>query len=207
MARPQAFAGGGESRIRSCAIGIRIAYGSFVRFGAYKIDAAQPDRRREPWKEFRRPTGPHQIDLGVAEREVVCVIGPSGSGKTTLLRCMALLEATGEGHVRMAGDVIAVPAPDRVVRQAAKRHRADIGMVFQQFNLWPHMTALQNVAEAPMRVRKMERGAATELAASLLEKVGMASAQRRLSGPPVRRPAAARRHRPRSGDGAQGPAV
>ena len=136
------------------------------------------------------------IDLGVAEREVVCVIGPSGSGKTTLLRCMALLEGIDEGQVRMAGDVIAASALDRGVRQAAKRHRADIGMVFQQFNLWPHMTALQNVAEAPMRVRKMERAAATELAASLLEKVGMAPRSSaypaRLSGGQQQRVAIAR---------------
>ncbi len=136
------------------------------------------------------------IDLGVAEREVVCVIGPSGSGKTTLLRCMALLEDIGEGRVRMAGDVISAPLPDRAVRQAARQHRADIGMVFQQFNLWPHMTALQNVAEAPIRVRKMPRRQATELAASLLEKVGMAARSgaypARLSGGQQQRVAIAR---------------
>jgi len=136
------------------------------------------------------------IDLGIAEREVVCVIGPSGSGKTTLLRCMALLEDIGEGRVRMAGDVISAPLPDRAVRQAARRHRADIGMVFQQFNLWPHMTALQNVAEAPIRVRKMPRRQATELAASLLEKVGMAARSgaypARLSGGQQQRVAIAR---------------
>lgn len=136
------------------------------------------------------------IDLAIAEREVVCVIGPSGSGKTTLLRCMALLEEIGAGHVRMAGEVVSAPAPDRGVRQAAARHRADIGMVFQQFNLWPHMTALQNVAEAPIRVRKMSRRHALDLAASLLEKVGMAARSgaypARLSGGQQQRVAIAR---------------
>ena len=136
------------------------------------------------------------IDLAIAEREVVCVIGPSGSGKTTLLRCMALLEAIGTGHVRMEGDVVSSPTPDRAMRQAATRHRADIGMVFQQFNLWPHMTALQNVAEAPMRVRKMPKQDARDLAASLLDKVGLAARSdaypARLSGGEQQRVAIAR---------------
>ena len=136
------------------------------------------------------------IDLGIAKGEVVCVIGPSGSGKTTLLRCMALLEDVADGCVRMAGQVVATPRADRVVRRAARQVRADIGMVFQQFNLWPHMTALQNVAEAPMRVRKMSRADAYALAASLLDKVGMAPRQdaypARLSGGQQQRVAIAR---------------
>ena len=147
-------------------------------------------------KSFGSQTVLTGIDLAIAEREVVCVIGPSGSGKTTLLRCMALLEEIGAGHVRMAGDVVATPAPDRAVRQAAARHRADIGMVFQQFNLWPHMTALQNVAEAPTRVRKMKRQDALDLAASLLDKVGLAARSgaypARLSGGQQQRVAIAR---------------
>ena len=136
------------------------------------------------------------IDLAIAEREVVCVIGPSGSGKTTLLRCMALLEEIGTGQVRMDGDVVSAPVPDRAIRQAAARHRADIGMVFQQFNLWPHMTALENVAEAPTRVRKMARRDALDLAASLLDKVGLAERSGaypgRLSGGQQQRVAIAR---------------
>ncbi len=123
--------------------------------------------------------GPHcvlrGVDLAIATGEVVCVIGPSGSGKTTLLRCMALLEDVSEGCVRMAGEVVAAPGADRAIRRAGRAVRADIGMVFQQFNLWPHMNALQNVAEAPIRVRKMPRAAAMELATDLLEKVGMAA--------------------------------
>ena len=136
------------------------------------------------------------IDLAIAEGEVVCVIGPSGSGKTTLLRCMALLEQPAEGCVRLAGRVVSAPGADRAVRRAARQVRADIGMVFQQFNLWPHMTALQNVAEAPMRVRKTPRREAVDLAAALLDKVGMAARRdaypARLSGGQQQRVAIAR---------------
>jgi polar amino acid transport system ATP-binding protein len=138
----------------------------------------------------------HGIDLSIAKGEVVCVIGPSGSGKTTLLRCMALLEEVAEGRIWMAGQVVSEPGADRSVRRAAHKIRADIGMVFQQFNLWPHMTALQNVAEAPMRVRKMPKPDAFDLAASLLEKVGMAARRdaypARLSGGQQQRVAIAR---------------
>jgi polar amino acid transport system ATP-binding protein len=138
----------------------------------------------------------HGIDLSIAKGEVVCVIGPSGSGKTTLLRCMALLEEVAEGRIWMAGQVVSEPSADRSVRRAAHKIRADIGMVFQQFNLWPHMTALQNVAEAPMRVRKMPKPDAFDLAASLLEKVGMAARRdaypARLSGGQQQRVAIAR---------------
>jgi polar amino acid transport system ATP-binding protein len=136
------------------------------------------------------------IDLSISAGEVVCVIGPSGSGKTTLLRCMALLEQPAEGGVRLSGQIVSTAHPDPSVRQAARRVRAEIGMVFQQFNLWPHMTALQNVAEAPMRVRKTPKRQALQLAASQLEKVGMAARQdaypARLSGGQQQRVAIAR---------------
>jgi polar amino acid transport system ATP-binding protein len=136
------------------------------------------------------------IDLAVAPGEVVCVIGPSGSGKTTLLRCMALLEEMTEGRVLMEGKVVAAPGADRAIRRAAQQTRADIGMVFQQFNLWPHMTALQNVAEAPIRVRKTPRREALDRAGALLEKVGMAARRdaypARLSGGQQQRVAIAR---------------
>ena len=138
----------------------------------------------------------NEINLAIDKGEVVCVIGPSGSGKTTLLRCMALLEDVADGCVWMAGQVVAAPRADRMVRRAARQVRAEIGMVFQQFNLWPHMTALQNVAEAPMRVRRMPRADAYDLAASLLDKVGMAPRQAaypaRLSGGQQQRVAIAR---------------
>src|SRR5438270_11689254 len=94
-----------------------------------------------------------RVSLAVAEREVVCSVGPSGSGKTTLLRCLALLEEPSEGRVIMNGNVIAKNRADAAVRRAARSVRPDIGMVFQHFNLWPHMSVLENVIEAPLRVK------------------------------------------------------
>src|SRR5690349_24989614 len=94
-----------------------------------------------------------KVSLPVMERDVVCIVGPSGSGKTTLLRCIALLEPPSEGSVVMNGVQIACPAPDAKVKAAARAVRSDIGMVFQHFNLWPHMSVLQNLIEAPIRVK------------------------------------------------------
>ncbi len=136
------------------------------------------------------------IDLEIAQGEVVCVIGPSGSGKTTLLRCMALLEEPTAGVIRVDGQVISRPRPDRTVRAAARQVRAEVGMVFQQFNLWPHMTALENVAEAPIQARGTAKRDAHDQARALLEKVGMAARQdaypARLSGGQQQRVAIAR---------------
>ena len=115
-----------------------------------------------------------RVTLPVMERDVVCIVGPSGSGKTTLLRCIALLETPSEGRVVMNGVPIASPTPDAAVRSAARTVRSDIGMVFQHFNLWPHMSVLQNLVEAPMRVKGMSRGDAVALAESLLAKVDLA---------------------------------
>jgi ABC-type polar amino acid transport system ATPase subunit len=127
---------------------------------------------------------------------VACVVGPSGSGKTTLLRCMALLTEPTEGAVIMRDQVVAIPRPDRAVQRAARSVRADIGMVFQHFNLWPHMTVLGNVIEAPIRVRGTERDAAVALAEALLDKVGLADKRdvypARLSGGQQQRVAIAR---------------
>ena len=138
----------------------------------------------------------HRVTLPVAEREVVCVVGPSGSGKTTLLRCLALLEVPSEGRVVMNGVTIGTPVSDAAVRKAARAVRPDIGMVFQHFNLWPHMTVLQNVIEAPLRVRGMRRDAAVAMAEQLLDKVGLAEKRdvmpSRLSGGQQQRVAIAR---------------
>jgi ABC-type polar amino acid transport system ATPase subunit len=136
------------------------------------------------------------IDVAIAEREVVCIVGPSGSGKTTLLRCLALLEEPSEGRITMEGVVLAAPGADRATRRDATRVRAEIGMVFQHFNLWPHMTVLANLIEAPMRVRRLSRKAATAQAEALLEKVGLADRRdaypARLSGGQQQRVAIAR---------------
>jgi ABC-type polar amino acid transport system ATPase subunit len=138
----------------------------------------------------------HKVSLPVAEREVVCVIGPSGSGKTTLLRCFALLEKPSAGRITMEGRAIAGESEDRAMRRAQRAVRADIGMVFQHFHLWPHMTVLENVIEAPLRVKKMARAEAIALGERLLEKVGLLEKRdaysARLSGGQQQRVAIAR---------------
>jgi ABC-type polar amino acid transport system ATPase subunit len=137
-----------------------------------------------------------RVSLAVSAREVVCVVGPSGSGKTTLLRCLAILEEPSEGRVTMNGTVIAAPAADAAVRRAARCVRPDIGMVFQHFNLWPHMSVLENVTEAPLRVKAMASSEAVSLAEHLLAKVGLADKRdaypMRLSGGQQQRVAIAR---------------
>ncbi|MAS41778.1 MAG: ectoine/hydroxyectoine ABC transporter ATP-binding protein EhuA [Rhodobacteraceae bacterium] len=147
-------------------------------------------------KRFGDNTVLRDVSMGVASGEVVCVIGPSGSGKTTLLRSMALLEAPSGGQVLMDGTVIADGGNGRAVRKAARAVRSDIGMVFQHFNLWPHMSVLGNVIEAPMRVRGLGRDQAVAEAEALLEKVGLAekrdASPGRLSGGQQQRVAIAR---------------
>lgn len=136
------------------------------------------------------------VDLAVAEGEVVCVVGPSGSGKTTLLRCLALLEEPSEGRIMMEGTCLAMSGADRTERRVVNRARAEIGMVFQHFNLWPHMTVLGNLIEAPMRVRKVSRKDAVAQAEVLLAKVGLSDWRdaypARLSGGQQQRVAIAR---------------
>jgi len=136
------------------------------------------------------------VTLSVSQREVVCVVGPSGSGKTTLLRCLALLETPSEGRVDMNGQTISAANSDADIQRAARAVRADIGMVFQHFNLWPHMTVLQNIIEAPMRVRGLNRATAIANAEALLEKVGLSDKRdaypARLSGGQQQRVAIAR---------------
>jgi polar amino acid transport system ATP-binding protein len=108
------------------------------------------------------------IDLTVRRGEVVVVIGPSGSGKSSLLRCLNRLEDPSEGHIYIDGvDIVARKANLPLVRR-------NIGMVFQHFNLFPHMTALGNVAEGPRTVLRMSRAAAEQRALDLLQKVGLA---------------------------------
>jgi polar amino acid transport system ATP-binding protein len=118
------------------------------------------------------------VDLTVERGHVVCVIGPSGSGKSTLLRCINHLEKIDAGSLRVDGEYIGYRrSGDKLMelsQKAIARQRADIGMVFQQFNLFPHMTALQNVAVGPRKVRGVPKSAAIEHAKEQLERVGLA---------------------------------
>jgi polar amino acid transport system ATP-binding protein len=118
------------------------------------------------------------ITLDVRRGEVLCLIGPSGSGKSTLLRCLNFLEAYDSGDVRMDGDLIGWQDRSSMPRSplaspALRDQRRRIGMVFQQFNLWPHFTALENVAEALVRVRKLSKAEAISHAEVALEKVNL----------------------------------
>ena len=107
------------------------------------------------------------VSLSVESGEVVVVCGPSGSGKSTLIRCVNRLEAIESGEIVVNGLSLADPALD------LSRLRAEVGMVFQSFNLYPHMTALQNVMLAPLKVKRLERAGAEKIARQLLERVGI----------------------------------
>ena len=137
------------------------------------------------------------VDLSIPPGKVTCLIGPSGSGKSTLLRCINFLEAYDSGEIRIDGDLIGYDAPGRKMSGKRLREmRRGIGMVFQQFNLWPHMTARENVAEGLIRVRGMPRPEAEKRAAEALTPVGLADKMgnhpSRLSGGQQQRVAIAR---------------
>ena len=108
------------------------------------------------------------IDLEIKKGEVVCIIGPSGCGKSTFLRTLNLLEEPTGGHIYFGGNDITDPKTN------INTHRMKIGMVFQQFNLFPHMTVLKNMTLAPMKLLKMPKGEAEAKALKLLERVGLA---------------------------------
>jgi polar amino acid transport system ATP-binding protein len=140
------------------------------------------------------------VSLSVRRGEVLAIVGGSGSGKSTLLRCLNYLDPPDAGEVyidgRLMGSVVGSNAPMRSNERELRRRRADIGMVFQQFNLFPHFTVLQNLIEAPMAVRGQSRKAATERARDLLAQVGLvdkeASFPSELSGGQQQRVAIAR---------------
>jgi polar amino acid transport system ATP-binding protein len=107
------------------------------------------------------------IDMIVKESDVVVLVGASGSGKSTLLRCLNFLEIKDSGSVILDGE------PVEPVTHDLNQIRQRVGMVFQHFNLFPHMTVIENVIEAPVRVKKMKKKEAIEIAKGLLEKVGL----------------------------------
>ena len=137
------------------------------------------------------------VSLSIPPGKVTCLIGPSGSGKSTVLRCINFLEPYDSGEIRIDGKLIGYETPGvRMSGRALREMRRSIGMVFQQFNLWPHMTARENVAEGLVRVRRMSRAEAAARAAEALEKVGLADKMdnhpTRLSGGQQQRVAIAR---------------
>ena len=119
-------------------------------------------------KKFQNETVLKGIDLRIREGEVVCLIGPSGSGKSTLLRCLNGLESIDAGHVVVAGIDLATG------KAAQRRIREQVGMVFQQFNLFPHLTVLENITLAPKLVHKMKDDDVRAEALTLLQQVGLA---------------------------------
>ena len=155
---------------------------------------------RDVVKRFGAVTALGGVSLDVAPGEVVCLLGPSGSGKSTLLRCVNHLERPDGGAVWVDGDLIGYRRDgDRLLElpdAAVARQRRRCGMVFQRFNLWPHMTAMENVAEGPVRVLRRARGEAEANAAALLARVGLADKTRaypsQLSGGQQQRVAIAR---------------
>ncbi len=132
---------------------------------------------RGVWKRFGDVEVLKGIDLAIAKSEVTCIIGPSGSGKSTLLRCIAFLEEYSEGEIYIEGELLGFSLENgkrrRVSDAEVARVRRNVGFVFQQFNLWPHMTALENVA-APLKLaRGIAREDAEKRARRMLEKVGL----------------------------------
>ena len=140
------------------------------------------------------------ITLQVQPGEVLCIVGPSGSGKSTFLRCINHLEQVNAGRLYVDGVLVGYAERGGKLhelqpREAAKQRR-DIGMVFQHFNLFPHMTALENVIEAPIRVKKRHKDEVVESARKLLDRVGLADKEKtypaQLSGGQQQRVAIAR---------------
>ena len=129
----------------------------------------------------RKSFGAHEvlkgITLDVARGEVMCLVGPSGSGKSTFLRCINHLEVVNGGHLFVDGKLIGyregVGQLHELKASEAAKQRRDIGMVFQKFNLFPHLSALENVIEAPLRVKKLDKDVAITRGKELLARVGL----------------------------------
>ena len=152
-------------------------------------------------KSFGRNKVLYDISFEVQPGEVVCIIGPSGSGKTTFLRCINHLEPIDSGRIEVHGELIGYRQEDggKLVEDRERniaRRRIEIGFVFQRFNLWPHMTVLENIIEAPTRVRGVPKAEAIANAERLLDRVRLSEKRdaypNRLSGGQQQRVAIAR---------------
>jgi cystine transport system ATP-binding protein len=147
-------------------------------------------------KQFKGQVVLNGIDLKIEEGEVVAIIGPSGSGKTTFLRCLNFLEEPSSGRIKVGDIEIDGSRPLNQQQGLVRRLRQQVGFVFQNFNLFPHRTALENVTEGPIVVKKTPRAEAEALGRKLLAKVGLAGKEnaypRRLSGGQQQRVAIAR---------------
>ena len=140
------------------------------------------------------------IDLTVAQGEVMCLLGPSGSGKSTFLRCINHLEKINAGSISVGGELVGYREHNGRLHELndaeIATRRSEIGMVFQQFNLFPHMTVLENLIEAPVQVRKEKVKVASDRAREILDRVGLADKAdaypRSLSGGQQQRVAIAR---------------
>ena len=139
----------------------------------HPADSAEDERQLVVLRGVRKSFGKSDvlqgIDLRLHEHEVICLIGASGSGKSTLLRCIDLLEPIDAGRIVLDGRDITAGAVDR------NRVRRRMGIVFQAFNLFPHMTVLQNVTLGPIKVRGIPKAEATQRGMALLERVGIGS--------------------------------
>ena len=151
------------------------------------------------WKKFNNLEVLKGIDLEVNEGEVVAVIGPSGGGKSTLLRCLNKLETIDKGSITIDGEELCRETSggtEYVKNNDVRRIACKMGMVFQQFNLFPHMTVLENLIEAPVNVQKRDKAEVIQEAEVLLAKVGLSDKRdvypRKLSGGQQQRVAIAR---------------
>ena len=188
-----------RSRSPGSPIGSSRATGGACRPGG--SHDARPLRIEGVHKSFGKLEVLRGIDLAVAEHEVVCLIGASGSGKSTLLRCVNLLEPIDAGRIVVRGEDVTARGVD------VNRVRRGIGIVFQAFNLFPHMTVLDNVTLGPRKALGQlagRGGGERDRAARAVRPGGQA---RRVPGPALRRPAAARGDRPRARDAARAPAA
>jgi polar amino acid transport system ATP-binding protein len=142
------------------------------------VEATAMVRAEQVHKRFGTLEVLKGVDMEVAPGEVMVILGPSGSGKSTLLRCVNHLEKIDAGRLSVDGELVGYREHGNKIYELRDREicekRAEIGMVFQHFNLFPHMTALQNIAEAPIRVKKQPKDQAVANARRLLTQVGLA---------------------------------